>query len=191
MFWLSYLHKFWHFQLPSSTKTPLSSAMTMLFNDFTWTVQSCVLCVWKGQAFLICAFISLSLVAAGPAVWALSCASRSCAVTVVWVNKAWAEPAAQSDVLGTDLDIDVRPLPFPSSGRALKLLFLLLVLPFVPITWGTIQPEKDKFHNLSCQAVRWSLPFRRGARCERAWAAEHGHPSCPAGLWVLPSHTAA
>lgn len=58
--------------------------------------------------------------AAGPAVWALSCASRSCAVTVVWVNKAWTEPAAQSDVLGTGLDIDVRPLPFPSSGKAFK-----------------------------------------------------------------------
>lgn len=88
-------------------------------------------------------------------------------MTVVWVNKAWAQPAAQSDVLGTDLDVDVRPLPFPSSGRVLKLLFLLLVLPFVPITWRTIQPEKDKFHNLSCQAVRWSLPFRRAARSER------------------------
>lgn len=95
-------------------------------------------------------------------------------MTVVWVNKAWAEPAALSDVSGTDLDIDVRLLPFPSSGRALKLLFLLLVLPFVPITWRTIQCEKDKFHNLSCQAARWSLPFRRPGR-----GAAELHPSAP------------
>lgn len=115
-------------------------------------------------------------------------------MTVVWVNKAWAEPGARSDVLGTDLDIDVRLLASPSSGRALKLLFLLLVLPFVPITWRTIQPEKDKFHNLSCQAVRWSLPFRRAA--VQLDPSARGRPStetppCPGGLGVLPSHTAA
>lgn len=52
---------------------------------------------------------------------------------------------------------------FHPQERPLKLLFLLLVLPFVPITWRTIQPEKDKFHNLSCQAVRWSLLFHRAA----------------------------
>lgn len=109
-------------------------------------------------------------------------------------------------MLGTDLDIDVRPLPSPSSGRALKLLFLSLVLPFVPIRWRTIQAEKDKFHNLSCQAVRWSLPFRRssirarvGGRARRplvswrGWSAPLPHSSLKMHLrsslsLSLPAH---
>lgn len=56
--------------------------------------------------------------------------------------------------------IDVWPLPFLASKRALALLFPLLVLPFVPITGRTTWSERDKFHSLSCQTeMEFSVPL--------------------------------
>lgn len=72
------------------------------------------------------------------------------------------------------------------------LLFLVLVLPFVPITWSTIQSEKDKFHYLSCQSLRWSFPFRwpgRGAAVLVPSMRERlctGTPHIPNGEFTFP-----